>query len=430
MSILGTMSGALNKKQPQAPTVSQTPEKDNSGTMAGNVANILNSNSLLMRSAAAKGERIAANRGLQNSTLGAEAAQRAMLDAAIPIASQDTQHQFAASQANLDRGHQKDLAKLQADLNYNNQSRLNQEQNKFTASQAGLDREHQRGLAQLQADLSYKNQSRLNDTQNRFAASQAGLDREHQTGLAKLQADLNYSNQSRLNQAQNKFAASQAGLDREHQRGLAQLQADLSYKNQSRLNDTQNRFAASQAGLDREHQTGLAKLQADLNYSNQSRLNQAQNKFAASQADLDRGHQRTLAQLQSDLNYNNQSRLNQAQNQFTASQTALDRSYQRDLANLNHANEMKNLNAQVSANTIGKSIDFTMQITNNFDAQIAAVLNNTAMKAEDKQKAITELKASRDSELNFMSKFMQGIPTTKQNWASFPNLGVPTIGIK
>lgn len=282
MSILGTMSGALNKKQPQAPTVSQTPEKDNSGTMAGNVANILNSNSLLMRSAAAKGERIAANRGLQNSTLGAEAAQRAMLDAAIPIASQDTQHQFAASQANLDRGHQKDLAKLQADLSYSNQSRLNQEQNRFAASQADLDRGHQRGLAQLQADLSYKNQSRLN----------------------------------------------------------------------------------------------------------------------------------------------------QAQYNFTASQNALDRSNQRELANLNHQNEMRNLNAQVSANTIGKSIDFTMQIANNFDAQIAGILNNTNMKAEDKEKAINTLKSSRDSEINFVSKFMQGIPTTKQNWSSFPSLGVPSIGIK
>ena len=356
MSILGTMSGALNKKQPQAPTVSQTPEKDNSGTMAGNVANILNSNSLLMRSAAAKGERIAANRGLQNSTLGAEAAQRAMLDAAIPIASQDTQHQFAASQANLDRGHQKDLAKLQADLSYSNQSRLNQEQNRFTASQADLDRGHQRGLAQLQADLSYQNQSRLNQEQNRFAASQAGLDREHQTGLAK-------------------------------------LQADLSYQNQSRLNDTQNRFAASQA-------------------------------------DLDRAHQRGLTQLQSDLNYNNQSRLNQAQYNFTASQNALDRANQRELANLNHQNEMRNLNAQVSANTIGKSIDFTMQIANNFDAQIAGILNNTNMKAEDKEKAINTLKSSRDSEINFVSKFMQGIPTTKQNWSSFPSLGVPSIGIK
>ena len=297
MSILGTMSGALNKKQPQAPTVSQTPEKDNSGTMAGNVANILNSNSLLMRSAAAKGERIAANRGLQNSTLGAEAAQRAMLDAAIPIAAQDTQHQFAASQANLDRGHQKDLAKLQA---------------------------------------------------------------------------------------------------------------DLSYSNQSRLNDTQNRFAASQADLDRAHQRGLTQLQSDLNYNNQSRL----------------------TKLQSDLNYSNQSRLNQEQNRFTASQNELDRANQRELANLNHQNEMRNLNAQVSANTIGKSIDFTMQIANNFDAQIASILNNTAMKADDKEKAIKTLKSSRDSEINFVSKFMQGIPTTKQNWSSFPSLGVPSIGIK
>lgn len=319
MSILGTMSGALNKKQPQAPTVSQTPEKDNSGTMAGNVANILNSNSLLMRSAAAKGERIAANRGLQNSTVGAEAAQRAMLDAAIPIAAQDTQHQFTASQASLDRGHQKDLAKLQADLNYSNQSRLNQEQNQFAASQADLDRGHQRGLAQLQADLSFNNQSRLNKAQNDFAASQAGLDRTHQIGLTKLQSDLNYNNQSRLNQAQ----------------------------------------------------------------------------------------------------YN-----------FTASQNALDRANQRELANLNHQNEMRNLNAQVAANTIGKSIDFTMQIANNFDAQIAGILNNTNMKAADKEKAISTLKSSRDSEINFVSKFMQGIPTTKQNWSSFPSLGVPSIGIK
>lgn len=319
MSILGTMSGILNRKQPQAPTVSPTPEKDNSGTMAGNVANILNSNSLLMRSAAAKGERVAANRGLQNSTVGAEAAQRAMIDAAIPIASQDTQHQFAASQA--------------------------------------------------------------------------GLDREHQKGLAKLQADLNYSNQSRLNQEQNKFAASQADLDRGHQRGLAQLQADLSFNNQSRLNKAQNDFAASQAGLDRTHQIGLTKLQSDLNYNNQSRLNQAQ--------------------------YN-----------FTASQNALDRANQRELANLNHQNEMRNLNAQVAANTIGKSIDFTMQIANNFDAQIAGILNNTNMKAADKEKAISTLKSSRDSEINFVSKFMQGIPTTKQNWSSFPSLGVPSVSIK
>lgn len=233
MSILGSMTEALNKKQPRAPTISQTPPQDNSQTMAGNVANILNSNSLLMRSAAAKGERIAANRGLQNSTAGAEAAQRAMLDAAMPIASQDTQNAFAEKQT-----------RLQADLTYQNQSKLNQQQNQFTAEQAGLDRTHQR-----------------------------------------------------------------------------------------------------------------------------------------------------------------------------------------DLANINHTNNMQRLNAEVSANTIGKSIDFAQQITNNFDAQIAAVLNNTSMKEEDKKKAINMLKESRDSEMNFMSRFMQGIPTTRQNWSSFPNLGVPNVGV-
>jgi len=301
------MTEALNKKQPRAPTISQTPPQDNSQTMAGNVANILNSNSLLMRSAAAKGERIAANRGLQNSTAGAEAAQRAMLDAAMPIASQDTQHAFTEKQT------------------------------------------------RLQADLTYQNQSKLNQQQNQFAASQAELDRGHQRGLTQLQADLNYQNQSRLNQQQNQFTAEQAGLDRTHQRGLTQLQADL--------------------------------------------------------------------------NYQNQSRLNQQQNQFTADQARLDRTHQRDLANINHTNNMQRLNAEVSANTIGKSIDFAQQITNNFDAQIAAVLNNTSMKEEDKKKAINMLKESRDSEMNFMSRFMQGIPTTRQNWSSFPNLGVPNVGV-
>lgn len=307
MSILGSMTEALNKKQPRAPTISQTPPQDNSQTMASNVANILNSNSLLMRSAAAKGERIAANRGLQNSTAGAEAAQRAMLDAAMPIASQDTQNAFTEKQT-------------------------------------------------------------------------------------RLQADLNYQNQSRLNQQQNQFAAEQAGLDRGHQRGMAQLQSDLAYSNQSRLNQAQNKFSAEQAGLDRTQQTNLAKLQADLNYQNQSRLNQQQN-------------------------------------QFTADQARLDRTHQRDLANINHTNNMQRLNAEVSANTIGKSIDFAQQITNNFDAQIAAVLNNTSMKEEDKKKAINMLKESRDSEMNFMSRFMQGIPTTRQNWSSFPNLGVPNVGV-
>lgn len=221
------MSESLNKKnnlsstQPKPPTLStQTPPQSDQQTMASNVVNNLNANSLLMNSAAAKGERMAASRGLQNSTLGIEASQRAMIDAAMPIAQVDTANQH---QLNLQR-----------------------DQQNFTANQANLDREHQKDVARLNAELA-------------------------------------------------------------------------------------------------------------------------------------------------------------------------------------HNNAMKELGAQVSANTIGKSIDFTMQITNNFDAQIAAVLNNTQMKEDDKKRAIEQLKASRDSELNFMSRFMQHIPTTQKDWANFPSLGVPTI---
>ncbi|HDR1204964.1 TPA: hypothetical protein QB268_000743 [Pasteurella multocida] len=227
MGILNSMSESLNKKnnlsstQPKPPTLStQTPPQSDQQTMASNVANNLNANSLLMNSAAAKGERMAASRGLQNSTLGIEASQRAMIDAAMPIAQVDTANQH---QLNLQR-----------------------DQQNFTANQANLDREHQKDVARLNAELA-------------------------------------------------------------------------------------------------------------------------------------------------------------------------------------HNNAMKELGAQVSANTIGKSIDFTMQITNNFDAQIAAVLNNTQMKEDDKKRAIEQLKASRDSELNFMSRFMQHIPTTQKDWANFPSLGVPTI---
>ena len=123
-----------------------------------------------------------------------------------------------------------------------------------------------------------------------------------------------------------------------------------------------------------------------------------------------------------------------SQQNFARGESALDRSHQLSVARLNaelaHNNAMKELGAQVSANTIGKSIDFTMQITNNFDAQIAGVLNNTQMKEEDKKKAIEQLKASRDSELRFMSQFMQHIPTTQKDWAGFPSLGVPTIAMQ
>ncbi|WP_336941517.1 hypothetical protein [Vibrio cholerae] len=85
--------------------------------------------------------------------------------------------------------------------------------------------------------------------------------------------------------------------------------------------------------------------------------------------------------------------------------------------------------SEVSANTIGKYIDYAQQITGNFDAQIAGIMNNTNMNATDKQNAINQLKTMRDSQLTFISNLFNKIPTTQKDWASFPDLGVPNITV-
>jgi len=274
--ILQTMSGLSEPNK----------QKSSFPTMANNVASNIASNSLLMNSAAAKGSRMAASRGLHNSTLGVESAQRAMLDAAMPIAQIDTANQH----------------------------------------QLGMQRE-----------------------QNTFAAGQAEKDRAHQLGMQ---------------QGQHTFAAGQAEKDRAHQLGMQQ---------------GQHTFAAGQAEKDRAHQLGMQ---------------QGQHTFAAGQAEKDRAHQLDLA---------------------------------RHNAELQHNNAMKELNAQVAANTMGKSIDFAMQIADNFDDQISAVQSNAKMSEADKKKAIEQLLVSRNIQLKFLESFMKAIPTKHQNWSSFPSLEFPTF---
>lgn len=91
MSILSSMSsgipgGATTADQPVQTQANKTPDPLN---VADEVSNITSQNSLAMRSAKAKGNQFAASRGMQNSSLGAEAAQRAMVDAALPMAQQN-----------------------------------------------------------------------------------------------------------------------------------------------------------------------------------------------------------------------------------------------------------------------------------------------------------------------------------------------------
>lgn len=86
----------------------------------------LNQNSLLMRMAKTKGQQAAGSRGLMNSSIGSEASMRAMVDAATPIAQQNTQ--FAQT---------KDVNQQQADL----QAERDKTQQGYTQANMNLDSE-------------------------------------------------------------------------------------------------------------------------------------------------------------------------------------------------------------------------------------------------------------------------------------------------
>ena len=95
---------------------------------------------LLMRMAKANGEQYAAGRGLSNSSIGAEASQRAIVDAALPIASQNAGQAWKSDENRIDRSHQLTMQgnqfgheKGMAELQYKNQTALNTQQNQFTS---------------------------------------------------------------------------------------------------------------------------------------------------------------------------------------------------------------------------------------------------------------------------------------------------------
>lgn len=84
-------SGAIHLRKPAA-----------NETVAGNLQTLQASNNPLMRIAGKQGEAFVARRGLQNSTLGAQASQQAMLQAALPIAQADAQINAQANAQNAE----------------------------------------------------------------------------------------------------------------------------------------------------------------------------------------------------------------------------------------------------------------------------------------------------------------------------------------
>ncbi|MGU5817870.1 hypothetical protein ACV1EH_00750 [Aeromonas caviae] len=365
----------------------------------------LNQGGLLMRMAQSKGQGLAASRGLGNSTIGIDAAQRAMVDAALPIAQQNAQQAnsrfmqddsqaFTAGESAKDRSQQLTMQKNDFS-NQTNQAKLNasltEARDKLLYQQqlGTLSAEGAQRLKELDAQL--KNQMTLNNQQNQFTAGQSALDRQQQLTMQ----GNDYTNQSKLNTQQAQlqerrdqllYKQSLGTLDKQGQLELQQLNAQL--KNQTTLN-------SQEAALQKErdnllYQQSLGTLSAE------------------------------GAQRLKEIN---------AQNQFTAAEAAKDRQQAITLLEKQFGQETSQLAQQVAANTHGMYLSAIDTAMSSYNERYAALMADSTIKTADKTTMLKNMKNELNSTLTMYQKLYSNINTIKPDWTKFPTTSLPGVKV-
>jgi hypothetical protein len=166
-------------------------------SMADKVTEITSADSPLMRAAKTEGLKVANRRGMLNSSLAAGTTQRAMLDAALPIASQD-----AATAAN----------KNAAARAFEYSMAAQDDSQAFAGTQADLDRKLSQAMQTQSIDAAKEQQIRAIASQEGIAAADRALTREMQSSAQA-------------------FEASQAALTRDMQEKLAQWDLNSADRN-------------------------------------------------------------------------------------------------------------------------------------------------------------------------------------------------------
>ncbi|MEB5773116.1 hypothetical protein MXE95_03175 [Aeromonas caviae] len=387
----------------------------------------LNQGGLLMRMAQSKGQGLAASRGLGNSTIGIDAAQRAMVDAALPIAQQNAQQAnsrfmqddsqaFTAGESAKDRSQQLTMQKNDFS-NQTNQAKLNasltEARDKLLYQQqlGTLSAEGAQRLKELDAQL--KNQMTLNNQQNQFTAGQSALDRQQQLTMQ----GNDYTNQSKLNTQQAQlqqrrdqllYQQNLGTLDKQGQLELQQLNAQL--KNQTTLNN-------QQFGQQKELNQQQAYLQAE--------RDTLLNKFQ--QGVLDKEGQQRLKELDTQLK--NQMTLNNQQNQWNSAEAQKDRQQQLTVLEKQFGQETSQLAQQVAANTHGMYLSAIDTAMSSYNERYAALMADSTIKTADKTTMLKNMKNELNSTLTMYQKLYSNINTINPDWTKFPTTSLPGVKV-
>ena len=366
----------------------------------------LNKGGLLMRMAQSKGQQIASSRGLSNSTIGIDAAQRAVVDAALPIAQQNAQQNWTTGENSKDRslqltmqgnsfGHDKDMA----GINFTNQTKLNQQQNTFSAGQSALDRQQQTSIL---------------DKQQSFQSGQSALDRNQQLTMQGNE----FKNQSALTNQQAQLQEKRDQLLWQQQLGTLDKQGQLELQQLDKQLSNQQTLNTQQFGQQKELNTQQAYLQAE--------RDTLQNKFQ--QGILDKEGQQRLTELDKQLS--SQKALNEQQNTYNSAEAQKDRAQQLTMLEKNASKDLAYMAQQVAANTHGMYLSAIDSQVTSYNERIAALEADQTVKTTDKPAMKAGMEKELTATLQMYGQIYSNINTLRPDWTQFPTKVLPMVGIE
>lgn len=438
----GLISANINQSNPMSSVAGYDAEKitldENKDTVDGRVAGLIAKNSPLMQSAATRGRQASNSKGLLNTSMAIGDAERAVYDAALPIASQDANTSFQSKALNQTAGNQALAQTADAQTRGSLQQRAGQQAVEQIQSQGIISRQ----LAERQAELDRETQSQLQtqrgeqtleqieaqgSVQERLQSQQVALQKEMQLALQSNDIAAQKAIQERqaeisrqLQELSGQQAIEQIGAQGGIQRELAQM--DITAREQ---------FLERQAVLDQQMQ-GIVGEQAMAQIGAQGTI---QEKLQAQRGAIDRalqsadaatqkellnirgGIDRQLQELsgqqaiaQIDRQGQIQATYQQAQNSFEANMQVLRGTQANELARINNASSELMQTSQSASMVMANSMQAIGQILSNPDipATSKEALIGHQMRMLEASLAVTGSIARGDVNIDDILDFGQG----------------------
>jgi len=442
----------------QGPTSRQVSSDE---TVAGQMNNILSSNSPLLQRAKTRAAQAANSRGLLNSSMGVQAGEEAVLTTAMPMAqqaaaaynqqglvNQNAQNQFATAANKYSTDAAMDQQRYGQNFQLAEQQYGQQVGAGTYAGQQGLIGASLQSQLALQQDkqshdatqsrLSREQQTALQEGQQSYGAEQSALGRAQQQNLQAAeqsygaeQSALGRAQQQTLQAAEQSYGAEQAALGRE----FGASESQLGREQQTALQTGQQQFAAGESALNRAQQTALQEGQQQftagesaLNRAQQTALQDSQQAFTKSESELGRTHDVTLMTKKHAHEVSTAETLQE----HTQANMNLENGLQKELINLGHEHdltltktnadlEMKKISAEVAANTQGAYLNSVSELVRQTQITVGEIQMKEGISAEDKSAMMKDQGELLTAHVTAQKDLYQNAATWEQDWADLPS---------